>query len=184
LCPHMHLPVQSGSTETLRAMRRGYSREEYLEVVSTLRATAPAVALTTDIIVGFPGETEAQFEETMSLLDEVRFHGAFSFAYSERVGTRALRIEPSVPVEERFRRLRVLQARQDEITGERLAEAVGDRQTVLVEGPSKTDAGRSTGRNGHNRPVHVDGAYAPGTMLDVDIVEAYRHSLLGAARPA
>lgn len=181
LCPHMHLPVQSGSSDVLKAMRRGYTREEYLEVVSTLRAIAPQVALTTDIIVGFPGETEADFEETMSLLEVVRYHAAFSFAYSERVGTRALRIEPAVPVEERFRRLRVLQTRQDEITGERLKEAVGRRQQVLIEGPSKTNPSRSTGRNGENRPVHVDGQYEPGTLLGVEIVEAYKHSLL--ARP-
>lgn len=179
LCPHMHLPVQSGSTRVLSAMRRGYSREQYLEVVETLRAVAPSVALTTDVIVGFPGETEADFEETMRLLEEVRYEGVFSFAYSERVGTRALRIEPSVPVEERFRRLRVLQSRQDEITGEILTTTVGARQTVLVEGPSKTNEARSSGRNGENRPVHVDGRYEPGTLLEVEIIEAYKHSLLG-----
>jgi tRNA-2-methylthio-N6-dimethylallyladenosine synthase len=182
LMPHMHLPVQSGSSAVLKTMRRGYTREEYLDIVTTLRDVAPGVALSTDIIVGFPGETEADFAATMSLLEEVRYHGVFSFAYSERVGTRALKIEPSVPVEERFRRLRVLQARQDEITGELLGAAVGAEQAVLIEGPSKTDPSRSSGRNGENRPVHVDGAFAPGTLLEVEIVEAYRHSLLG--RPA
>ena len=181
LCPHMHLPVQSGSSTVLKAMRRGYSREEYLDVVRTLRSIAPQVALTTDIIVGFPGESESDFRQTMSLLEEVRYAGVYSFAYSERVGTRALRIEPSVPVDERFIRLRQLQTRQDEITGEVLAESVGKEQLVLVEGPSKTDASRSTGRNGENRPVHVDGLYPPGTLLKVQIVEAYKHSLLGRA---
>ena len=184
LCPHMHLPVQSGSSKVLRDMRRGYSREEYLEVVDALREVAPEVALSTDVIVGFPGESDDDFEETLSLLRRVRYHGAFSFAYSERVGTRALRIEPAVPVETRFERLRKLQALQDEITLDRLAEAVGSQQQVLIEGTSKTDATRSTGRNGHNRPVHVEGQYAPGTLLDVEIVEAYRHSLLGRVQLA
>lgn len=179
LCPHMHLPVQSGSSKVLREMRRGYTREDYLEVVTMLREIAPHVALSTDVIVGFPGETEEEFQETMSLIEEVRFHGIFSFAYSERVGTRALKIEPSIPNDERFRRLRVLQTRQDEITAELLREAVGARQTVMIEGPSKTDPTRSSGRNGENRPVHVDGSFPVGQMLDVEIVEAYRHSLLG-----
>ncbi len=178
LCPHMHLPLQSGSTEVLAAMRRDYTREEYLAIVNRLREVAPQVALTTDIIVGFPGETRQAFEDTLSLMREVRFHGAFSFAYSERVGTKALEMS-SVPVEERFDRLRELQALQDEITQERLNDAVGQRQTVLIEGLSKKDATRSTGRNGQNRPVHVAGTYEPGTVLQVDIVEAYKHSLLG-----
>lgn len=177
LCPHMHLPVQSGSTNVLRAMRRGYTREEYLAIVRRLREVAPSVALTTDIIVGFPGETRADFEETLSLLEEVRFHGAFSFAYSERTGTRALDLEDPVPEEERRDRLYELQMLQERITHEWLVSMVGQRHTVLIEGPSKADASRSTGRTGQNRPVHVDGTYAPGTMLEVEIVEAFRHSL-------
>lgn len=183
LCPHMHLPVQSGSTEVLAAMRRDYSREQYLDVVYRLREIAPQVALTTDVIVGFPGETRAAFEDTLSLMREVRYQGAFSFAYSERVGTKALDIEPAVPVEERFDRLRELQAMQDQITQEWLEQMVGERHTVLIEGPSKSDPTRCTGRTGQNRPVHVSGDYAPGTLLQVDIVEAYKHSLLGVPVP-
>lgn len=179
LCPHMHLPVQSGSTEILKAMRRGYSREQYLEIVARLREVAPGVALSTDIIVGFPGETRRDFEETLSLMEEVRFQSAFSFAYSERVGTRALKMDPEVPEDVRFDRLRELQALQDRITGEWLESMVGRRYVVLIEGASKTDATRSTGRTGQNRPVHVDGLFEPGTMLEVEIVEAYKHSLLG-----
>jgi tRNA-2-methylthio-N6-dimethylallyladenosine synthase len=111
----------------------------------------------------------------------VRFHGAFSFAYSERVGTRALKIEPAISEEIRFERLRILQALQDRITGEHLSRMVGRSYRVLIEGPSKSDPLRSTGRTGQNRPVHVAGTFEPGTMLDVRIVEAYKHSLLGAA---
>lgn len=181
LCPHMHLPVQSGSTKVLEAMRRDYTREQYLDIVARLKAAAPQVALSTDVIVGFPGETREDFEETMSLFEQVRFQSAFSFAYSERTGTKALDIEPAVPMQERFDRLRELQALQDEITHQWLVSMVGARQQVLVEGPSKSDPDRSTGRNGNNRPVHVDAKIAPGTLVNVEIVEAFKHSLL--ARP-
>lgn len=181
LCPHMHLPVQSGSDRVLKAMRRGYTRQRYLEIVHKLRTVAPQVALGTDIIVGFPSETEADFEQTLSLVSEVRYHSAYSFAYSERVGTRALDIEGSVPVAERFERLRRLQAEQDRITKAYLDAMVGTRQEIMVEGPSKTDPTRVTGRTGQNRPVHVPGAFSPGTLLEVEIVEAYNHSALGRA---
>ncbi|MEQ8274876.1 MAG: tRNA (N6-isopentenyl adenosine(37)-C2)-methylthiotransferase MiaB [Deltaproteobacteria bacterium] len=181
LCPHMHLPVQSGSTKVLTAMRRGYTREEFLAITDRLNEVAPQVALTTDIIVGFPGETEEDFEQTLSLMERVNFQASYSFAYSERVGTRALQIEPEVPLEERMRRLHVLQALQNALTKRWLDGMVGQKQTVMIEGPSKTDATRSTGRNGQNRPVHVDGTFAPGTMLEVEIVEAFNHSLLGRA---
>lgn len=181
LCPHMHLPVQSGSTKVLTAMRRGYTREEFLAITDRLNEVAPQVALTTDIIVGFPSETEEDFEQTLSLMERVNFQASYSFAYSERVGTRALQIEPEVPLEERMRRLHVLQALQNALTKKWLDGMVGQKQTVMIEGPSKTDATRSTGRNGQNRPVHVDGTFAPGTMLEVEIVEAFNHSLLGRA---
>ncbi|MCK6552040.1 tRNA (N6-isopentenyl adenosine(37)-C2)-methylthiotransferase MiaB [Myxococcota bacterium] len=181
LCPHMHLPVQSGSTAVLKEMRRGYTREEYLAIVRRLREVAPNVALSTDIIVGFPGETQADFEQTLSLMEEVRFQGVFSFAYSERVGTKALKLDDGIDDEERLRRLHVLQELQERITGEWLASMVGQRFRVMIEGPSKTDASRSTGRTGQNRPVHVDGHFEPGTMLDVEIVEAFKHSLRAKA---
>lgn len=181
LCPHMHLPVQSGSDRVLEAMRRGYTRAEYLAIVRRLREVAPQVALTTDLITGFPGETEEDFNDTLSLLEEVRFQGAFAFAYSERVGTRALKIDPAVPEEERFRRLRVLLELQDRITKECLTEMVGQRHSVLVEGPSKTDPNRSTGRTGQNRPIHLDRLFAPGTLVEAEVVEAYKHSLSARA---
>jgi tRNA-2-methylthio-N6-dimethylallyladenosine synthase len=181
LCPHMHLPVQSGSDRVLEAMRRGYTRAEYLAIVRRLREVAPQVAMTTDLITGFPGETEEDFHETLSLLEEVRFQGAFAFAYSERVGTRALKIDPAVPEEERFRRLRQLLELQDRITKECLTEMVGQRYSVLVEGPSKTDPSRSSGRTGQNRPIHLDRLFAPGTLVEAEVVEAYKHSLSARA---
>jgi tRNA-2-methylthio-N6-dimethylallyladenosine synthase len=181
LCPHMHLPVQSGSDAVLQAMRRGYTREEYLDIVSRLASIAPDVALTTDMIVGFPGESDEDFADTLSLLETVRYQGVFSFAYSERVGTRALNIEGEVPEEERIRRLYALQQLQERITKAWLDSMVGRRYQVLIEGPSKTDPRRSTGRTGQNRPVHVDGVFAPGALLDVQIVEAFKHSLRARA---
>ena len=181
LCPHMHLPVQSGSDRVLKAMRRGYTRDQYLAVVDRLREVAPQVALGTDIIVGFPGETDEDFEATLSLVERVRYHSAYSFAYSERVGTRALDIDEAVAVPERFARLRALQALQDRITKEYLDAMVGTRQQIMVEGPSKTDPSRVTGRSGQNRPVHVPGQFERGVLLDVEIVEAYNHSALGRA---
>lgn len=180
LCPHMHLPVQSGSNPILKAMRRGYTRERYLEIVQRFRAIAPDAALTTDVIVGFPGETEADFEATLSLMDEIRFDGAFSFAYSERTGTRAAELTDGVvPPEERRRRLIALQTRQDVHTRERLAAAVGRRFEVMIEGPSKSDPSRCSGRTGQNRLVHLDGSHPVGAVLPVEIVEAFNHSLLG-----
>lgn len=184
LCPHMHLPVQSGSSRVLRAMKRGYTREEYLEVVDRFRRAVPHASLTTDVIVGFPSETEAEFEETLSLFEAVRFAGAFSFAYSERTGTKALDLEPVVPMDERFRRLQVLQALQDRITQEQLSGCVGQVLPVLIEGPSKSNPERSSGRSGTNRVVHIDGRFAPGTMLDVEITLAFKHSLFGRPVPA
>lgn len=182
LMPHMHLPVQSGSSRVLKAMRRGYTREEYLAIVERFRDAVPHAALTTDIIVGFPTETEAEFEETLSLMEAVRYDSSYSFAYSERSGTRAVEIEEGVvDPEERRRRLYVLQALQERHTQERLAPMIGRRYPVLIEGPSKSDPSRSSGRTGTNRMVHVDGTLPAGTVLEVEIVEAYKHSLHGRA---
>jgi len=179
LCPHMHLPVQSGSSRVLKMMRRGYTRETFIDICHRFKQAVPDAGLTTDIIVGFPGETEADFEETLSLMEEVRFHSAFSFAYSERKGTKAVDIEESVPPDERLRRLHVLQALQEKHSQEWLAKMVDKEETIMVEGPSKSDPTRSSGRAGNNRMVHVDGLYPPGTFVNVKIVEAFKHSLFG-----
>ncbi len=180
LCPHMHLPVQSGSSRVLQAMRRGYTREKYLDIVDRFRDAAPEAALSTDIIVGFPTETEAEFEETLSLMERVRFDQAFSFAYSERTGTRAVDItEGVVPLEDRRRRLATLQALQDQHTQAKLAALVGKRLEVLIEGPSKSDPTRVSGRTATNRVVHVAASAPVGAFVQVEIVEAFAHSLLG-----
>ena len=136
LCPHMHLPLQSGSSNILAAMRRDYDREAYLDLVRRLRDVAPGVALTTDLIVGFPGETDEDFEDTLSMLREVRFQAAFSYAYSEREGTKAVELPNAIPQPERMRRLRVLQDLQDAIGREWLSSMVGRTVSVLVEGPA------------------------------------------------
>lgn len=179
LCPHMHLPVQSGSDRILASMRRGYTQGRFIEIVDRLREVAPQVALTTDIIVGFPGESAADFEATLELMRRVRFHGAFSFAFSERSGTKAADFEDAVPPEERMRRLHVLQALQDEHTAQWQAQMVGQRFDVLVHGPSKTNAQRSSGRAPNNRTVHIDGQIEAGALVAVEIDESYAHSLHG-----
>ncbi len=139
LCDHVHLPVQSGSSKVLRAMQRTYSREEYLEKISMIRAANRPIAITTDIIVGFPGETESDFEETLRLLDEVRYDSLFSFKYSARPNTPSLAMKDTIPEEEKSRRLGVLQEKQREIQTERNAALVGETFEVLVSGKSRRE---------------------------------------------
>ncbi|HEX2179807.1 MAG TPA: tRNA (N6-isopentenyl adenosine(37)-C2)-methylthiotransferase MiaB [Actinomycetota bacterium] len=154
VCEHLHLPLQSGSTRVLKAMKRSYSREKYLEKVAMARRIVPGLALTTDIIVGFPGETEEDFAQTLSLVEEVRFDGAFTFKYSPRPGTVAATMEDQVPSEvvaERFDRLAQAQQR---ISWERNQEHLGEILEVMVEGPSKKDPSKLTGRTRTNKLVH------------------------------
>ena len=137
LAEHVHLPVQSGSTRVLRAMQRTYTREEYLEKIALIRNARRSIGITTDIIVGFPGETEADFEETLSLMDTVQYDGAFSFKYSPRPNTPALRLDDPIPEEEQGRRLAILQERQRQIQTRRNEALVGQVFEVLVEGKSR-----------------------------------------------
>jgi tRNA-2-methylthio-N6-dimethylallyladenosine synthase len=168
VCEHLHLPLQSGSTRVLKAMKRSYSRERYLDKVAMAREIIPGLALTTDIIVGFPGETEEDFAQTLSLVEEVRFDGAFTFKYSPRPGTVAATMEDQVPPEvvgERFDRLAEAQQR---ISWERNREHLGQTLEVMVEGPSKKDPSKLTGRTRTNKLVHFTdrelvGAAAPST---------------------
>ncbi len=181
LARHMHLPVQSGSDRVLREMGRGYTASGYAAKVKLLKRLYPEMAVTTDIIVGFPGETEDEFEETMALLRALRFENVFSFMYSPRPLTRAASFEGQLPLEVRSERLQRLQEAQREISLERNLELVGRRVEVIVEGTSKSDESEFSGRTSCNRIVNFpfDGAAAPGDFIEVAVTEAYPNSLRG-----
>jgi len=179
LCEHIHLPLQSGSSRILKAMRRTYNRERYLDRVAQIREHVPDCALTTDIIVGFPGETEEDFAATLAVVDEVGFDGAFTFIYSPRRGTEAAALAGQVPdavKRERMERLVPLVQRR---ARERAERFVGRVEEVLVEGPSRTDPSRLRGRNRHNKTVNFDGTAAPGELVEVEIAEATSTTLGG-----
>lgn len=181
LSPYLHLPLQAGSDTVLRKMGRGYTVANYLEKVKKLRKLVPKIALTTDIIVGFPGETEADFKQTLNMLEEVRYDQIYSFKYSLRPGTRAAEFVDLVPDEEKKERLARCQARQNEISQEILAAQVGTVNEVLVSGPSKRGAGEWSGRTGENRIVNfpAPSTTRAGDFLSVKIVTALKHSLKG-----
>jgi tRNA-2-methylthio-N6-dimethylallyladenosine synthase len=179
VCEHIHLPLQSGSSPILKAMRRTYDRTRYLDRVALIREHVPDAALTTDIIVGFPGETEADFEETLEVVDEVGYDGAFTFVFSPRRGTSAAELGGMVPhrvKRERMGRLvEVVQRR----ARERAQRFVGRTVEVLVEGPSRTDASRLRGRGRHNKTVNFEGTASPGELVEVEITDATSQTLLG-----
>jgi tRNA-2-methylthio-N6-dimethylallyladenosine synthase len=184
VCEHIHLPLQSGSSRILKAMRRTYSRERYLDRVAQIREHLPDCALTTDIIVGFPGETEEDFAETLAVVDEVGFDGAFTFIFSPRRGTEAATLGGGVPhpvKRERMGRLVELVQRR---ARERAQRFVGRTDEVLVEGPSRNDPNRLRGRNRHNKTVNFDGTAAPGELVEVEIAEATSTTLGGRERLA
>ena len=180
LCKHLHLPVQCGSDEILKAMNRGYTRERYLEIVSRLRQVCPDIRLSSDIIVGFPGETEEDFAATMSLLEQVRYAEIYSFIYSPRSGTAAADIKDDTPAkvkQERFERMLTL---QQEISRRTWEADVGTVQKVLVEGESKMGEGQLFGRSTWNRIVNFSGpAELTGRLVPVRILKSFRNSLLG-----
>lgn len=182
LCPHLHLPVQSGSDRILERMGRRYTRARYLEIVAGLRRACPDLALTTDLIVGFPGETPEDFEATLSLVAEVPFTDSYSFKYSPRPGTPAVRrkLEPVDP-EEAQARLERLQQVQAEFTAHAHAARLGTRRRVLVEGESRHGGGQQTGRCGGNRIVNFTAPeqVPAGAFVDVRITGITPHSLLG-----
>ncbi len=180
VCPYLHLPVQSGSDRVLAHMRRGYTWAEYEEKAGMLRAHVPDLALTTDIIVGYPGETEREFQETMDLVERIAFDGVFVFAYSPRPGTTAHRVPDDVPHREKIRRLQVLNAMQQHRQRQRNAAAIGSRQEVLVE--SVNGKGQVWGRTPHFRIVHFDGAgLQVNTFVEVEITGATPNALQGRA---
>jgi tRNA-2-methylthio-N6-dimethylallyladenosine synthase len=183
VCRYLHLPVQSGSSAVLRRMKRLYSREKFQSIVSMLREAMPEIRFSTDVIVGFPGESDADFEQTLSLLEEVRFGAIFAFKYSERPGTASLRL--GAPVEDevstaRLNRVFELQAR---IERETLLAYEGCVLPVLYEGPSRNDASVSSGKSEDNWTVNFTSRVEPGfgSIVDVRIVDAKHHSLFGEA---
>jgi tRNA-2-methylthio-N6-dimethylallyladenosine synthase len=179
VCEHIHLPLQSGSSRVLKAMRRTYSRERYLDRVALIREHVPDCALTTDIIVGFPGETDAEFEETLSLVDEVGYDGAFTFIYSPRRGTEAATLPDHVPHEVQVERMQRLVEVVQRRAHERAQRFVGRTMDVLVEGPSRHDPARLRGRTRHNKVVNFDGVAAPGELVQVEITGATSQTLTG-----
>jgi tRNA-2-methylthio-N6-dimethylallyladenosine synthase len=183
LCEHIHLPLQSGSSRVLRAMRRTYDRERYLDRVALIREHVPDVALTTDIIVGFPGETEEDFEQTLSLVQRVGYDGAFTFIFSPRRGTEAASLtEELVPHEVKVARMgRLVELVQREAR-ERAQRFVGRTVEVLVEGASRTDPDRLRGRTRHNKVVNFSGLATPGELTMVEVHSATSQTLAGEER--
>jgi tRNA-2-methylthio-N6-dimethylallyladenosine synthase len=180
VCEHIHLPLQSGSSRVLKAMRRTYDRGRYMDRVALIREHVPDCALTTDIIVGFPGETEADFEETLAVVDEVGYDGAFTFIYSPRRGTEAATLtEGVVPHETAVERLRRLVELVQRRAHERAQRFVGRTLDVLVEGASRTDPSKLRGRCRHNKVVNFVGVARPGEIVPVDIQQATSQTLAG-----
>jgi len=183
VCEHIHLPLQSGSSRILRAMRRTYDRDRYLDRVALIREHVPDVALTTDIIVGFPGETEADFEQTLEVVDAVGYDGAFTFIFSPRRGTEAAGFSDAlVPHEVKVERLERLVAIVQRRAHERAQRFVGRTLEVLVEGVSRTDPDRLRGRSRHNKVVNFTGLARPGELALVDVNAATSQTLAGEER--
>ncbi|HEU4534703.1 MAG TPA: tRNA (N6-isopentenyl adenosine(37)-C2)-methylthiotransferase MiaB [Polyangiaceae bacterium] len=182
LAEHVHMPVQSGSDRVLKRMIRRYTRAEYVDRVGALRQARPGLTLSTDVIVGFPGETEAEAEATVGLVREVGFCGVFGFKYSPRPYTPALKLGDDVPEAEKSRRLARLFEASEELVAAHLARLVGSAQEVLVEGPSKTAPDRLSGRTRRNEILHIHGAShldLVGRLVAVDVTRANKHSLEG-----
>src|SRR5260221_5105794 len=180
LVSQVHLPVQSGSDRVLAAMKRNYTALEYRSIIRKLRAARPGVSISSDFIVGFPGETDADFEQTMQLIEAVRFDGSFSFIYSPRPGTPAANLPDETSHAVKLARLQRLQKRIQELADEYSAAMVGSRQRVLVEGVSRKSAAELAGRTDNNRIVNFAGQpRLVGHFVDVEITKALPHSLRG-----
>ena len=180
LVSQVHLPVQSGSDRVLAAMKRNYTAMEYRSIIRRLRAVRPGISISSDFIVGFPGETEADFEQTMKLVDDVRFDGSFSFIYSARPGTPAASLPDPTPHAVKLERLQRLQKRLQELSAGYSQSMVGTRQRVLVEGVSKKDRNELAGRSENNRVVNFAGpSRLVGHFVDLEITQALPHSLRG-----
>jgi tRNA-2-methylthio-N6-dimethylallyladenosine synthase len=179
LCPHIHLPFQAGSNRVLKAMKRGYTAEKYMDLISGLRAAKPGIAITSDVMVGFPNETEEDFELTLDLIRKIQFDNLFSFKYSDREGTPAARMQGKIPEQEKLSRLARLQALQRKITLGKNRELIGQTLEVLVEGASKKGQ-EFTGRTNTNKVVNFNSdSGSLNTLMDVTIKRASFNSLWG-----
>jgi len=180
LCPHIHLPVQSGSDAVLRRMSRGYTVEHYMTLIEKLRTTRPDIAVSSDMIVGFPGETDEDFQESLSLVDELRFDNLFSFRYSDRRGTKATGFPNKVGEREKQERLSLLQERQARITLAKNKSLEGTVQTVLVEGPAKHGGEQRSGRTGGNKVVNfASNTSLTGALVRIKVIKGFQNSLFG-----
>ncbi len=180
ICEHFHLPLQAGSNKILQKMNRGYTKEKYLQLVHTIRKLIPECSITTDIIVGFPGETEDDFQESIEVLQQVRFDAAFTFVYSPRSGTKAAEMEDQVSLEEKKRRIVTINKVQNNISLEENLKLLGYQQEILVEGKSKTDQNIYTGRTRTNKIVHFSTEEdLTGRLVNLEIVEAKPWTLTG-----
>ncbi len=180
LCEHIHLPFQSGSNKILKTMHRGYTREAYLEKVEELKMVCPSIAITSDVIVGFPGEDDEDFKETIQLIEKVQFDDLYSFKYSPRKGTRAAKLPNQVDEKLKEERLSILQSIQKEITYKKNKSLVGKIEEILVEGQSKKGNRDLTGRTRTNKVVNFEGGFdLKGKLVSVQITNAYPHSLRG-----
>jgi len=181
LCDHVHLPVQSGSTRVLATMQRLYSREQYLERISWIKAASRDISITTDIIVGFPGETERDFQDTLLLLDEVGYDGVFAFKYSPRPNTPAIKLEDAIPDQEKARRLAILLEKQRGIQQSRNRKHVGEILEVMVEGRNEARQ-QWIGRTSQNKTLNFTappGNMELGTYVSAQVTTALPNSLLG-----
>jgi tRNA-2-methylthio-N6-dimethylallyladenosine synthase len=185
LMPYVHLPVQSGSDRILAAMKRGYTALEFKQKIRKLRAVRPDICISSDFIVGFPGESDADFDKTMKLIEDVGFDQSFSFIYSKRPGTPAANLEDETPDALKHQRLERLQAKLNANAAKISAAMVGTTQRILVEGPSRKNPNELTGKTENMRSVNFPGhARLAGQFVDVVITEALTNSLRGRVRLA
>ncbi len=179
VCEHLHLPIQAGSNRILKKMNRGYTREDYLRLVEHIRNKIPGASITTDIIVGFPGETDEDFALTMDVVEKARFTSAFTFLYSPREGTPAANYSEQVPGEVKRERLNYLMKRQNQISLDYNQVLMGTVTEIMVEGPSKKDSEFYMGRTRTNRPVVFSGKAHPGCLQQVKLTDCNAHTLYG-----
>jgi tRNA-2-methylthio-N6-dimethylallyladenosine synthase len=182
VCEHIHLPLQSGSSAILKRMRRTYDRQRYMDRVSLIREHVPDCAITTDIIVGFPGESEADFEQTLEVVDEVGYDSAFTFIFSPRRETEAAELDDQIPHPVKVERMERLVELVQRRATERAQRFVGRGVEVMVEGTSRTDETRLRGRSRHNKAVNFEGTATPGELVEVEITAATSQTLTGTER--